>query len=182
MIVNIEKAYTVMVTINELGFVQYTGEYKTKIDNARNAYNGLNDAGKDLVKNYVVLSVAEQSYNRVDEAYNAIESIKKVKYNKSSRETIEDARRKYNTLDERERSLIPEEEEKLLKAEEKYEKAEHGHNVGMGWLAAICITFGIGALAIGVYFLILLILKKKREKEEEENKNNKKNKTSKSKK
>ena len=174
LLINIEKVYPIMIMINQIGTVQYTSEYKEKLDNAKNVYNELNDQEKALVRNYVVLSVYIQSYNRVDEAYNAIESINKIKYNKASREILEDARKKYNKLSDKEKELIPNEEEKLLKAEKKYEKAEHSHNVGMAWLIAICVIFGVVIVATGTWLLIIFILKKKKANKPEENKKNNK--------
>ena len=173
---NIETAYPVMVTINQLGNVEYTSEFKNKLDTIKAIYDSLTDSQKALVRNYVVLSVDEQSYTRVDDAYKAIEAIDKVKYNSSSRIAIEDARKCYNKLSDDERLLIKDEEEKLIKAEKKYEKAEHNHNVGMAWVTAICIIFGVVIVATGLWLLIIFILKRRKDNNKKEEKNNKKSK------
>ncbi|MCR5462084.1 MAG: hypothetical protein K6E87_03345 [bacterium] len=122
---------------------------------------------------HVVLSVDEQSYTRVDDAYKAIEAIDKVKYNSSSRIAIEDARKCYNKLSDDERLLIKDEEEKLIKSEKKYEKAEHNHNVGMAWVTAICIIFGVVIVATGLWLLIIFILKRRKDNDKKEEKNKK---------
>ena len=167
MLVNIEKAYPVMVTINQIGGLEYSDTFKDKIDTAKKIFDNLSENQKVLVKNYVVLSVYIQSYNRIDSAYKAIENIEKVKYNKTSKEQIEEARFRYNKLDKDERSLLTN-SEKLIQAENKYQSAKHSHNVGMGWLAGILSVLFIAGLAIGIYFLVIFLKKKRRE---ENNKN-----------
>ena len=159
MLVNIEKAYIVMVIINQIGGLEYTDQYKAKIDNARSKYDALTNPQKELVKNYVVLSVDEQSYTRVDEAVKAIDNIKKIKYNTSTKEKIEGARKAYNKLDKEERTFVNN-SEKLLQAENKYEVVKHNHKVAMGWVASLSIIFGIFALLAVVYVILFFLCNK----------------------
>ena len=59
---NQEAADAVIEKINAIGTVAYTAESKTKIDEARSAYDKLTDAQKELVTNYGTLTTAESTY------------------------------------------------------------------------------------------------------------------------
>jgi hypothetical protein len=52
----------VIAKIDAIGEVEYTAACKAKIDAAREAYNALTDAQKELVSNYATLTAAESRY------------------------------------------------------------------------------------------------------------------------
>jgi hypothetical protein len=54
--------------IDAIGEVEYTAESKAKIDAARDAYDALTDAQKDLVSNYSTLTAAEDAYAALEAA------------------------------------------------------------------------------------------------------------------
>ena len=155
-------ADTVIALINQIGEVEYTNEFKAKLDNDENAYDILTTAQKELVSNYNDLLAKIQSYNNIDNAVKAIEAIDNVKYNKESKEAIEEARIQYDKLSDSEKLLIPNEEEKLIQAETKYEKAHESHNTKVAWLASVGGIYGVVIISTLVFLLVLVLLKKKK--------------------
>ena len=166
-----EIAHGIMVEINDLYVVEYNDEYKLALDTANVDYQSLTDSQKALVNNYVVLSVNIQNYNRIDDAVQKIENIGKVRYSKFSKKAIEEARLAYNKVKEEQRPLVTN-GGKLTEAEAKYEKAEHNHNVAMGWVKGLCIFFGVALLCACTFFIILIIVKKRKAKKNENKKKN----------
>ena len=61
-----DAADAVMEKIGAIGEVEYTDESKQKIDDAREAYDDLTDAQKDLVTNYDTLTDAETKYTLLE--------------------------------------------------------------------------------------------------------------------
>lgn len=61
--VNLDEAtQNVIDLINAIGTVEFTDECKAKIDDAREAYDALNDVQKTFVDNYETLAIAEGHY------------------------------------------------------------------------------------------------------------------------
>ena len=63
-----EAASAVDSLIEAIGEVTYTDECKAKIDAARNAYDALTDAQKDMVDGYLALTAAEARYDELKAA------------------------------------------------------------------------------------------------------------------
>ena len=59
-------ANAVIAKINAIGTVVRTTACKTKIDDARTAYNALTDVQKTLVTNYATLTSAEAAYSELE--------------------------------------------------------------------------------------------------------------------
>ena len=65
-------AKTVIDKIAAIGSVAYTSQCKSRIEQAREAYNALTDKQKQLVSNYSVLTSAETVYNRLETQQNSV--------------------------------------------------------------------------------------------------------------
>ena len=65
---NQAAADAVIAKINVIGTVSYTTESKTKIDEARTAYDALTSEQKELVTNYSTLTTAESTYSTLKAA------------------------------------------------------------------------------------------------------------------
>ena len=119
------KADEVIDLINSIGTV--TKDSKDKIDAARKAYDGLDDAQKDLVTNYPMLTEAEKAYADLvkadqDKAQEVIDLINGIgTVTKDSGDKIDAAREAYDKLTEDQKELVPEGVRKTLTdAEEAY--------------------------------------------------------------
>ena len=66
--INQEAAAAVTTKIGAIGTVSYTTESKTKIDEARTAYDALTSEQKELVTNYSTLTTAESTYSTLKAA------------------------------------------------------------------------------------------------------------------
>ena len=99
----------VEVLISEIGVVEYTDECKTKIDEARDAYDDLFVEQKALVSNYDVLLAAELTYSNLEAANgveNLITAIGVVEYNQTSKNKIDAARAAYEGLPGEQKDLV----------------------------------------------------------------------------
>ena len=131
---NQEAADAVITKITAIGTVAYTTESKTKIDDARTAYDELTGAQKALIpaETLAVLTKAETDYNALktsaDEAaanqaaaeavIAKINAIGTVTYTSESKAKIDDARTAYDALTEAQKELVPKETLALLTAAE----------------------------------------------------------------
>lgn len=117
------KADEVIDLINSIGTV--TKDSKDKIDAARKAYDGLDDAQKDLVTNYPMLTEAEKAYADLvkadqDKAQEVIDLINGIgTVTKDSGDKIDAAREAYDKLTEDQKELVPEDVRKTLTDAEK---------------------------------------------------------------
>ena len=121
----------VIAKIEAIGTVEYTNACKTKIDDARTAYNDLTTDQQALVDNYDKLTAAEKAYadlkkkaedkaaaDAVIDKINAIGTVNTSDYCKG---LIDDARTAYDALNEERKALITAEQLKVLTdAEAKY--------------------------------------------------------------
>lgn len=88
--------------IDLINKVEYTDACKEKIEAARAAYDALPEDQKALVKNYSVLTDAEEEYDKLEAAtgitdINAENTIKDGKYLKNGKIIIIKNGRKYNS-------------------------------------------------------------------------------------
>ena len=164
-----ELTYNIMVSINDISTVKYNDAYKTKLDSVSKKYNALTDGQKAMVKNYDTLSSSEKSYTNIDNTVKAINSIENVKYDDKSKQSIDDARNKYNNLTDEEKKLVNN-TDKLVDSEKEYEEAKHSYEVGIVWIIVISSILGVALVGFGIWLLVFFILKKRNEKAEEENK------------
>ena len=125
---NIEAADTVATLINAIGTVEYTDNCKTKIDEAREAYNKLTNEQKAFVNNESTLTGAETAYANlkaaaekeaadtaaVAAAVAKIEAIGKVEYTNESKAKINAARTAYDALTDDQKVKVTEEQFKIL--------------------------------------------------------------------
>ena len=125
---NIEAADTVATLINAIGTVEYTDNCKTKIDEAREAYNKLTNEQKAFVNNESTLTGAETAYANlkaaaekeaadtaaVAAAVAKIEAIGKVEYTNESKAKINAARTAYDALTDNQKVKVTEEQFKIL--------------------------------------------------------------------
>ena len=132
--VNQKAAAAVIAKITAIGTVAYTSESKTKIDDARTAYDALTEAQKDLVpaETLSVLTAAESAYaelkaaadsgtanqNAADAVIAKITAIGTVTYTSESKAQIDEARTAYDALTEAQKKLVPEETLSVLSAAE----------------------------------------------------------------
>lgn len=100
-------AEDVIALIDDIGDVEYTDVFKEKIDNARDTYNFLNEEEKELITNYDILLVAEESYAAVDAVTIKIEKIGDVQYNATSKGLIDSARESYDALNDYLKGIVP---------------------------------------------------------------------------
>jgi len=139
---NQAAAAQVSEKINEIpNPVQNNQETKQKIEAAREAYDALTPAQKDMVPEETKkkLEDAEKEYNRLveadrlaaDEVKQKIEAIGEATPENvtSKKDLIEDAREAYDKLNEEQKELITaEEKKKLTDAEKLYDNATGGKN------------------------------------------------------
>ena len=125
---NIEAADNVATLINAIGTVEYTDNCKTKIDEAREAYNNLTNEQKAFVNNESTLTGAETAYANlkaaaekeaadtaaVAAAVAKIEAIGKVEYTNESKAKINAARTAYDSLTDDQKVKVTEEQFKIL--------------------------------------------------------------------
>lgn len=71
-----QAANAVIAKIDAIGTVAYTDDCKTKIDDARSAYDALNDAAKAKVTNLSTLTAAEDTYAQLKAADDAAKAEK----------------------------------------------------------------------------------------------------------
>ena len=111
---------------------------KSVIKTARTAYDALSDSKKSLVNNFVRLYSAEAAFAAWENTYKAnkkaadsvSELIKAIgTVTLDSKETIENAEKAYNALSEKQKELVGEDVEKLLKdAIEEYNRLAEKYN------------------------------------------------------
>ena len=125
---NHEAAETVEEKINAIGDAKSTEEYKTKIDEARAAYDSLTDEQKDLVKDEIltVLEKAEENYPVVKDVEEMIKAIGDVEYTDASKEKIDEARAAYDALPDRLKGEI-DNLDTLTNAESTYNTLKTNH-------------------------------------------------------
>ncbi|MBR5427506.1 MAG: InlB B-repeat-containing protein [Clostridia bacterium] len=112
-------ANAVKDAISAIGEVEYTEASKAKIDEAREAYNALTDAQKELVDNYAALTAAEDTYAELQAAEQAeadraaadaviakIGAIGTVTYTSASKKKIDAARSAYDALTDAQKRLV----------------------------------------------------------------------------
>ncbi|MBQ6021217.1 MAG: hypothetical protein IJL26_13670 [Clostridia bacterium] len=131
-------AANVNALIEAIGEVAYTDECKAKIDAARNAYDALTDAQRDIVDDYLALTDAEEEYVALKAAADAaaeaaanraaadvvtakIDAIGEVAYTDECKAKIDEARAAYDALTDARKALV-ENSETLIAAEERYDE------------------------------------------------------------
>ena len=113
----VDNAYT---KINNIGNVEYTEACKTRIDEARAAYDALTKEEKALVDNNTlnILLNAEAIYNSI----NYINNIGTIEANDACLKRIQDARNSYNSLTEAQKEAVGNDNlQTLIDAEKVYE-------------------------------------------------------------
>ena len=125
--VAVDQAVENVVTlINAIGEVSYNDDCKQKIDAAREAYDKLTDAQKELVDNYQTLTDAETKYNgyqtddtEAKKVAELINAIGEVSYNDDCKQKIDAAREAYDKLTDAQKELVAN-YQTLTDAEAKY--------------------------------------------------------------
>ena len=186
-IVTAEATYTILHTnnlaaaevvalINAIGTVEYTETSKNKIDTAKVAYNGLTDAQKAIVDNYLTenevdtIVVSETIYFGLGDQQKAqgvktlIAAIGEVTF-PGSKDKIEEARTAYEELTVPQKELV-ENYEVLEAAETKYAELEAEANKGLSGGAIAGIVIGCVAFVAIVAFLLWFFLFKKKKDDE----------------
>lgn len=121
--------------IKAIGEVEYTEASREKIEGAREAYEALSDVQKGLVKNYSMLTQAEERYKdlktQAEQALadqkaakaveGKIEAIGEVEYTEASKAKIEEAREAFEALSTVQKALV-ENYITLVEAEVRYEQ------------------------------------------------------------
>ena len=121
---------SVIEKIDAIGAVEYTDECKTKIDEARAAYDALDERLQPLVSNLQTLTDAEAAYARLAEkvandkaAAEAVEekiaAIGEVEYTDDCKAKIDAARAAYDALTDDQKALV-DNADALAAAETKY--------------------------------------------------------------
>ncbi len=120
------EAKKVAELINAIGEVSYNDDCKQKIDAAREAYDKLTDAQKELVDNYQTLTDAETKYNgyqtddtEAKKVAELINAIGEVSYNDDCKQKIDAAREAYDKLTDAQKELV-DNYQTLTDAEAKY--------------------------------------------------------------
>ena len=131
---NQTAADAVIAKIKAIGTVAYTSDSKALIDAAREAYDALTDAQKELVTNYSTLTAAESTYSTLKteadtetanqaaaaDVIEKINAIGTVAYTDACKEKIDDARTAYDALTEAQQVLVTN-YDTLTEAESTYE-------------------------------------------------------------
>ena len=114
--VDTAKAAVAVAKIDAIAPEAYTADGKAKIDDARAAYDSLNDTQKALVPKATVnaLVKAETDYSAVDNAVGKIGHIGTVAYTPESKSRIDDARKVYDALTADQKAILPEANYKVL--------------------------------------------------------------------
>ena len=114
--------------ITAIGEVEFTDASKTKIKEAKEAYNGLTDAQKILVTNYEKLTMAEMRYlelkaevdqSSADVVIALINAIGEVTFTDESKAIIDGAKEAYENLTTEQKALVSN-YDTLTTAETKY--------------------------------------------------------------
>ncbi len=115
--------------------VQKNEDCRTKIEDAKNAYDSLTGTQKDMVpeSSKKKLENAQNTYDRlaVGEVMEKIDAIGELTLENavSKKDLIDDAREAYDKLTDKQKEYItPEEKKKLTDAEKIYDNATGGHN------------------------------------------------------
>ena len=122
-----EEVQNVINLIDAIGEVEYTPDCKELIDDAREAYDALDDFDKSAVNNYSTLTDAEAEYIAirdagVNDAEDKINAIGTVEYTDDSRDLIRTARDTYDALSDEQKGLLnPNIYNLLLDAESTFE-------------------------------------------------------------
>jgi len=123
----------VMDLIDAIGEVEYTEDCKDAIDTARDAYEALTEAQKELVENYDVLVAAEERYAELKADHEAAEAVEalidaigEVEYTEESKALIDAAREGYDALTDSQKELVNNYQD-LLDAEEAWAKLVIDH-------------------------------------------------------
>jgi hypothetical protein len=156
---NYETALVVMDIIQNIGLISYTTESKSKIDNAKESYDNLTNEQKELVTNYQVLTHDIEVYNHVDYVYKKINDIDEVKYEETSEEEINVARRSYDDLTDEEKALVVN-YDKLTTDETTYKELRNDHITFVGWMIALAIMGGIILSLFIAYILLFFVFNK----------------------
>ena len=143
-----ELAYDVMNTVNAIGNVEYTPESKEKIEIAKQQYENLTLAQKEFVVNSNELFVAKENYDKVDEVVNKIENIGKIEYTKETKESIDEARKYFDSLTDEQKALIP------TTALDTLKEGEHSYNLRHGW-GMTFLVLGIIIAFVGFIYLLM---------------------------
>lgn len=124
-----EDIYNVLKLISELGEVEYSSEYQSALEEARNAYDALDSNEQGFISNYQELLDKERTYENVDNFVNLVSNISEdLEYVGTHNPEIDKAREAYNSLSPSEKLLVPEPSyNALTTAEEEYKelKVEH---------------------------------------------------------
>ncbi len=121
--------------IEAIGEVEYTEASKAKIEEAREAYQALSGVQKKLVKNYSMLTQAEERYKELktqaeqtladqkaaEAVEGKIEAIGEVEYTQASKAKIEEAREAFESLSDVQKELV-ENYSTLVEAEVRYQQ------------------------------------------------------------
>ncbi len=114
-LVSYEKEYDCMDKIAKIAPVTYTPACETKINAAREAYDGLSNGEKAVISNYQTLVSSEKIYSTEGN----IEAIGTVEYTAECKALIDAARTSFNALSESEQNDV-DNKQKLLDAEAAY--------------------------------------------------------------
>ena len=175
---NYLAAAEVIALIEAIGTVEYNEESKGKIDAAKVAYNGLTDAQKAIVDNYLTenevdtIVVSETIYvglgnqQRAQEVKDLIVAIGEVKY-PDSKDAIEAAREGYDGLTDAQKPLV-DNYETLTTAEATYAELEAQANKKLSGGAIAGIVIGCVAFVAIVCFLLWFFLFKKKKEDKDE--------------
>ena len=124
-----EDIYNVLGIIDRLEDVKYTDEYKETLDEARNAYDALDDNEQGYIYNYQDLLDKEETYSNVDHFVNLVNAIdEELEYVGTHNKEIDKAREAYKNLTPKEKVLVPEPSyNALITAEEEYQELKIEH-------------------------------------------------------
>ena len=136
-LLDLDSAYDVLVDIHNIGEVNYTEASKELIEEAREAYDALEDDQKLLVtiEEYNILLSAEETYEAMDK----INSIGTVAYTEDSHNKISEARGAYDALDASEKAMVDANIYKTLVDDEvAYDAMDEIHAIGTVELSESC--------------------------------------------
>ena len=158
-----EKADKVKQAIDAIGEVVFNETFKEKIGSARSLFDALTDSQKALVDNKEKLVNAEKTYANVEAVYEKINAIGDVKFDASSKDKIDEAKKEYEELTEEEKKLVTNFNE-LSNKENQYKELEHSHNVFVGWMIALIVISGVLVLTGIILILYFFVFKKRTKK------------------
>ncbi|MBP5092309.1 MAG: InlB B-repeat-containing protein, partial [Bacilli bacterium] len=127
-----ETAWGVMNLINDIYPMSYGMNCLRDIEEARSAYDALNDERKELVANYAELTKAEEDYSSVEAVVGEVNSLCAIRHDEESLAKIVSARNHYEALTTDQKGFFPNYSlQEIVDYETVYEALDQIYEIGV---------------------------------------------------